>query len=206
MAGQEGFEPPTPGFGVRRSSRSSYWPAGVVFSITGFVPTAIKGYWKVGILGPKKCATTKNVLFPLFTPTIIIIPRFHMLDRDRHNQKCQTINNLRRSSGTKPPHPSCIHPMSPNCPYSVQLEQVLARLLWQNKILDLFALTVQGMMSTVAAILPELQLFWSSPFILCGSVIPSLTLRTGQIYDNTHCLSQKIQLLRSAMWDVSFLS
>jgi hypothetical protein len=25
-AGQEGFEPPTPGFGVRCSSRSSYWP------------------------------------------------------------------------------------------------------------------------------------------------------------------------------------
>src|SRR2546427_5863889 len=26
MAGQEGFEPPTSGFGDRRSSRSSYWP------------------------------------------------------------------------------------------------------------------------------------------------------------------------------------
>ncbi len=26
LAGQEGFEPPTPGFGVRCSSRSSYWP------------------------------------------------------------------------------------------------------------------------------------------------------------------------------------
>src|SRR5882672_694463 len=27
LAGQEGFEPPTSGFGDRRSSRSSYWPA-----------------------------------------------------------------------------------------------------------------------------------------------------------------------------------
>ena len=27
MAGQEGFEPPTPGFGVRCSTNSSYWPA-----------------------------------------------------------------------------------------------------------------------------------------------------------------------------------
>jgi hypothetical protein len=26
VAGQEGFEPPAPGFGVRCSSRSSYWP------------------------------------------------------------------------------------------------------------------------------------------------------------------------------------
>lgn len=26
VAGQEGFEPPSPGFGVRCSSRSSYWP------------------------------------------------------------------------------------------------------------------------------------------------------------------------------------
>ena len=25
-AGQEGFEPPSPGFGVRCSNRSSYWP------------------------------------------------------------------------------------------------------------------------------------------------------------------------------------
>ena len=124
MAGQEGFEPPTPGFGVRRSSRSSYWPAGVVFSITGFVPSGIKGYWKVGILGPKKCATTKNVLFPLFTPTIIIIPWFHMLGRDKHNQKCWTINNLPSSLETKPPHPNCIHPIPPSCHYSVQLEQV----------------------------------------------------------------------------------
>ena len=27
MAGQEGFEPPTSGFGVRRSNRWSYWPS-----------------------------------------------------------------------------------------------------------------------------------------------------------------------------------
>jgi hypothetical protein len=33
MAGQEGFEPPTPGFGVRCSSRSSYWPATTVIQI-----------------------------------------------------------------------------------------------------------------------------------------------------------------------------
>ncbi len=26
IAGQEGFEPPTPGFGDRCSNRSSYWP------------------------------------------------------------------------------------------------------------------------------------------------------------------------------------
>ena len=26
MAGQEGFEPPAPGFGVRCSTNSSYWP------------------------------------------------------------------------------------------------------------------------------------------------------------------------------------
>ncbi len=26
LAGQEGFEPPSPGFGDRCSSRSSYWP------------------------------------------------------------------------------------------------------------------------------------------------------------------------------------
>ncbi len=29
MAGQEGFEPPTLGFGVRCSTNSSYWPAGL---------------------------------------------------------------------------------------------------------------------------------------------------------------------------------
>ncbi len=74
MAGQEGFEPPTSGFGVRRSSRSSYWPAVVVFSTGDFFPSKIQEYWKVGILGPKKCKTIKNVLFPLFTPSISLIP------------------------------------------------------------------------------------------------------------------------------------
>src|SRR5215470_15141093 len=29
-AGQEGFEPPSPGFGVRCSNRSSYWPVGLL--------------------------------------------------------------------------------------------------------------------------------------------------------------------------------
>src|SRR4030095_13419319 len=28
--GQEGFEPPSPGFGVRCSNRSSYWPVGLL--------------------------------------------------------------------------------------------------------------------------------------------------------------------------------
>jgi hypothetical protein len=44
------------------------------------------------------------------------------------------------------------------------------------KTLALFALAVQGMMSTVAAIFAELQLFWSSPLVLCCSVVSSLTL------------------------------
>jgi hypothetical protein len=74
MAGQEGFEPPTSGFGVRRSSRSSYWPARVVFSTSDFFPFEMQEYWKAGILGPKKCNTINNVLFPLFTPSISLIP------------------------------------------------------------------------------------------------------------------------------------
>ena len=37
MAGQEGFEPPTLGFGVRRSSRSSYWPTHSPNTILYFV-------------------------------------------------------------------------------------------------------------------------------------------------------------------------
>ena len=33
MAGQEGFEPPTPGFGVRCSTNSSYWPTDSLFRL-----------------------------------------------------------------------------------------------------------------------------------------------------------------------------
>jgi hypothetical protein len=35
-AGQEGFEPPTPGFGVRCSSRSSYWPLSWPWNSTSY--------------------------------------------------------------------------------------------------------------------------------------------------------------------------
>ena len=61
-----------------------------------------------------------------------------------------------------------------NSTHSVQLEQ--ARTSPVAKSLALFALAVQGMMSTVAAIFAELQLFWSSPLVLCCSVVSSLTL------------------------------
>jgi hypothetical protein len=160
MAGQEGFEPPTPGFGVRRSSHSSYWPAGLVFSITGFVPSGIKEYWKVGILGTKEVKTAKNIFFPLFTPTISLI----------HNSIC--CAEMGKTSDTEPTR---LHsPNPPNCAHSLQFEQ--ARSPPVAKILGLFALTVQGMMSTVAAIFPELQFFWSSPLILCCSVVSSFTL------------------------------
>src|SRR5262245_10049210 len=44
LAGQEGLEPPTSGFGDRRSSHSSYWPVGEAipaslrFLVQGVVP------------------------------------------------------------------------------------------------------------------------------------------------------------------------
>ena len=43
MAGQEGFEPPAPGFGVRCSTNSSYWPTPVIL-----FPYAGYGFDKTG--------------------------------------------------------------------------------------------------------------------------------------------------------------
>ena len=42
MAGQEGFEPPSPGFGVRCSNRWSYWP------------NLSKKVWSIGLLETKE--------------------------------------------------------------------------------------------------------------------------------------------------------
>ncbi len=44
MAGQEGFEPPTSGFGDRRSNRSSYWPVFahlLAFAVKGMSPAKL---------------------------------------------------------------------------------------------------------------------------------------------------------------------
>ena len=46
MAGQEGLEPPTSGFGDRRSTNSSYWPAqtdllNLFMSLMGPAPLAV---------------------------------------------------------------------------------------------------------------------------------------------------------------------
>ena len=56
-AGQEGFEPPTPGFGVRCSSRSSYWPL-----IWLSDSTSRGSFHKGGALPALPCLTVNRML------------------------------------------------------------------------------------------------------------------------------------------------
>src|SRR4029453_6423947 len=52
--GQEGFEPPSPGFGVRCSNRSSYWPVCLLsINIAGLSPMRPTAFPGAGYAGGK---------------------------------------------------------------------------------------------------------------------------------------------------------
>ncbi len=65
MAGQEGFEPPTLGFGVRCSTNSSYWPARLVHVIRRTAPTRPRAISLFGFAMGRMLATEPAILAEL---------------------------------------------------------------------------------------------------------------------------------------------
>ncbi len=73
MAGQEGFEPPTPGFGVRCSSRSSYWPAGIVLPLGAIASILHSAQSRMRVSGDFALASLRlsEVLFGLSMQSVM---------------------------------------------------------------------------------------------------------------------------------------
>src|SRR5215470_10773651 len=87
-AGQEGFEPPSPGFGVRCSNRSSYWPVYLLSrNIAGPPPMMLPRFSVRSVLAAK---TTIFLEFkPIRGTTFIfcgcVVTAFALITRQDHH-------------------------------------------------------------------------------------------------------------------------
>ena len=87
-AGQEGFEPPSPGFGVRCSNRSSYWPVCLLsLNTAGLSPVMLPRFSVWGMLAAK---TTIFLEFkPIRGTTLIfcgcVVTAFTLIARQDHH-------------------------------------------------------------------------------------------------------------------------
>jgi hypothetical protein len=86
-AGQEGFEPPSPGFGVRCSNRSSYWPVCLLSIYIAGLPLVMLPRFSV-----RSMLAAKTTIFLEFKPvggtTLIfcggVVTAFALIARQDH--------------------------------------------------------------------------------------------------------------------------
>src|ERR671925_171380 len=97
-AGQEGFEPPSPGFGVRCSNRSSYWPVmSSLPNIASLPPVMLPRFSVRGMLAAK---TTIFLEFkPVRGTTFIfcscVVTAFALIARQDHHLPHSAFLSLR---------------------------------------------------------------------------------------------------------------